>query len=217
MDTIQVEERDTNLSSKELRNAREKNRLPAAIYGKEVPSKAVFLNAAGGKIKDIKNGKHFSVKLDGQTLQATVEEVQKDPVSSKLLHVSLHAVSAEEVMKTDVPIVIVGEAIGHKRNGVVTQTKNTVTLKGKFEDLPEQIELDVTSLDVNEHWEVKDIPLPDRVELAEEKLTQNVVVCSYSNVSLEEAAEVEPTEETATKTDSMLKKPEGAKPPQAQA
>ena len=199
MDTINVDEREAGLSSKELRLARQENRIPAAIYGKGVPSVSVFLRTPAGKVRELKMGKHFKIKMNGKTLQATVDEVQKDPVSKAPLHVSLHAVQSDQVMKVEVPIIMTGQAPGQKQGGIITQTKNTLSLRGKFEDLPEEVVVDVGALEVNQHIEVKDIALPKDVEVLEDSLEQTVVVCAYSNVSMEAATEEEATEETAKK------------------
>lgn len=199
MDTINVDERNPGMTTKELREARRSNRIPAAIYGKDVPSLSVFLKTPGGKVKELKMGKHLKVKVGGKTLQATVDEVQKDPVTNAPTHISLHAVSSEQVMKVEVPVTITGEAKGQKNNGIITQFKNTLALKGKFSDLPEEVSVDISNLDVNEKVSLKDLNLPKNVEILEEDMEQGVVSCSYSNVSMEAAPEEEPTEETATK------------------
>lgn len=198
METIKVDERQPGLSSKELREARTRNLIPAAIYGKGVPSQSIFLKTPGATAKELKIGKHFKLKVGSNTYQASVDEVQRDPISQAPLHVSLHAVSPDHVMKADVRIIIDGEAKGHKSGGVVTQTKSTLSLKGKFSDLPEEIILDTTGLEVNSHFEAKDIELPKGVELLEDPGT-SIVVCAYSNVSMEAEPEEGETEETATK------------------
>lgn len=216
MDTINVDKRDLGLSSKDLRLARKKNRIPAAIYGKDVSTLPIFLKAPAAQLQKLKIGKHFKVKVDGETYKATVEEVQKDPVSHAPLHIGLHAVSSDHVMKVEVPIVITGEAVGLKRDGIVTQVKRYISLKGKFKDLPEEIKVDISDLDVNEHLEVKDIELPRNVELLEDNLEQNVVACSYSNVSVEPDMEEGETEELETKIPASLKGPDTQGPAEAQ-
>ena len=206
MDTINVVERDTTLTPKEVREARGKNQIPAAIYGKSVKSKSIFIQAPMKHVQSWRRGKHFKVKIDGQTMRATVDEVQKDPVKQFPLHVSLHAVSGDEEMKVEVPITVTGEAKGQKQGGVTTQTKKFISLKGKFKDLPEELEVDITELDVNEHLEVKDLKLPDGVEMTEDNPGQNVIVCSFSNVSMETNTEQvmpEETETTGTSADSI--------------
>ncbi|MBC75193.1 MAG: 50S ribosomal protein L25 [Halobacteriovoraceae bacterium] len=198
MDTINVTERETTLTPRDLRAARGKNQIPAAIYGKSVESKSIFIKAPLKHVESWKRGKHFKVKIDGQTMRATVDEVQRDPVKRTPVHVSLHAVSANEEMKVEVPITLKGEAKGHKQGGVTTQTKKFILLKGQFKDLPEELEVDVTNLDVNEHIEVKDLNLPNGVETLEDNPNQNVIVCSFSNVSLETDTEQVMPEETET-------------------
>ena len=198
MDTINVTERETTLTPKELRMARGKNQIPAAIYGKSVESKSIFIKAPIKHVESWKRGKHFKVKIDGQTMRATVDEVQRDPVKRTPRHVTLHAVSVDEEMKVEVPITDKGHAKGQKQGGVTTQTKKFILLKGQFRDLPEELEVDISNLDVNEHIEIKDLSLPKGVETLEDNPNQNVIVCSFSNVSLETNTEQVMPEETET-------------------
>lgn len=198
MDTINVTERETTLTPKELRMARGQNQIPAAIYGKSVESKSIFIKAPIKHVESWKRGKHFKVKIDGQTMRATVDEVQRDPVKRTPLHVSLHAVSGNEEMRVEVPITLRGHAKGQKQGGVTTQTKKFILLKGQFKNLPEELEVDISNLDVNEHIEVKDLSLPKGVETLEDNPNQNVIVCSFSNVSLETNTEQVMPEETET-------------------
>ena len=71
-------------------------------------------------------------------------------------------------------------------------------MKGQFRDLPEELEVDISNLDVNEHIEIKDLSLPKGVETLEDNPNQNVIVCSFSNVSLETNTEQVMPEETET-------------------
>ena len=139
--------------------------LIANIYGKGQEN----INAAfkkGDFIKYLKNKKHliFPVKVGDKEFKVVVQEYQKDPVTSDLLHVDL--LMAQDGVKSYyyVPIKVVGTPIGLKNKGVLVYHRRRIKVKTKPENLPDYFELDVTNLDVGDNILIRDIKMPEGVE-----------------------------------------------------
>ena len=139
--------------------------LIANIYGKGQEN----INAAfkkGDFIKYLKNKKHliFPVKVGDKELKVVVQEYQKDPVTSDLLHVDL--LIAQDGVKSYyyVPIKVVGTPIGLKNKGVLIYHRRRIKVKAAPENLPDYFELDVTNLDVGDNILIRDIKMPEGVE-----------------------------------------------------
>ena len=139
--------------------------LIANIYGKGQEN----INAAfkkGEFIKYLKNKKHliFPVKIGDKELKVVVQEYQKHPVTSDLLHVDL--LMAQDGVKSYyyVPIKLVGTPKGLKNKGLLAFHRNRVAVKCTIENLPEAFHFNVTDLDTGDNYLVRDIELPTGVE-----------------------------------------------------
>jgi len=98
--------------------------------------------------------------------KAIVKHVEQDVLKHELVHVTLQEVSDEDRVKLEVPIVAVGHSEEADATGVsLTQALDTLKVRGKLNDLPEKIEIDVSNLAVGEHIQVSQIPLAEGVEL----------------------------------------------------
>ncbi len=139
--------------------------LIANIYGRNQEN----INAAFKKndfIKYMRNKEHliFPVKLGEKELKVVVQEYQKDPVKSDILHVDL--LIAQDGIKQYfyVPIKVKGTPKGLKNKGVLIFHRRRIKVKAAPENLPDFFELDVSDLDVGDNILIRDIKMPDGVE-----------------------------------------------------
>jgi len=139
--------------------------LIANIYGKGQEN----VNAAfktGDFIKYMRNKEHliFPVKVGDKELNVVVQEYQKDPITSDLIHVDL--LIAQEGVKQYfyVPIKVVGTPKGLKNKGVLIYHRRRIKVKSTPENLPDFFEIDVTDLDVGNNILIRDINMPEGVE-----------------------------------------------------
>jgi len=152
-------------SKKATKALRRDGYLIANIYGKNQEN----INAAFKKnefIKYIRNKDTlpFEVKVGDNVYKVVIQEYQKDPVTSDLLHVDL--LLAQDGVKTyyQVPIKVVGTPIGLKNKGVLVYHRRRIRVKTVAEKLPNVFELDVTNLDVGDNILIRDIEFPEGVE-----------------------------------------------------
>lgn len=76
-----------------------------------------------------------------------IHDIQTDPISNNLLHVDFLAVSANETVKAEVPVVLIGESPLVKANeGRVELVKDHIAVSALPKDLPHNIEIDISSL-----------------------------------------------------------------------
>ncbi len=139
--------------------------LIANIYGKNQEN----INAAFKKndfIKYLKNKEHliFPVKLGDKELKVVVQEYQKDPVKSDILHVDLLIAQDGVKQYFYVPIKIKGTPKGLKNKGVLIFHRRRIKVKAAPENLPDYFELNVSDLDVGDNILIRDIQMPDGVE-----------------------------------------------------
>jgi large subunit ribosomal protein L25 len=180
-----------------VKKLRENGRVPAVIYGRNVKPQNLELNRV-----ELDNLIHhsatenvlvdLSVESDARGKRlALVQEVQHHPLKGNVLHVDLHEVAENEKVTVLVPVEPVGDAVGVKTGGgVLEHVLFKIKVSALPKDLPEQISVDVTSLDIGQSIHLGEITPPPGVEFIGDK---KVVVLSV-------AAPITEAQETAEAT-----------------
>jgi large subunit ribosomal protein L25 len=174
---------------------RTSGRIPAVIYGRQVQPQNLELIS-----KEMENLIHHSasenvlvdlaVKDDTRPKRlALVQEIQHHPLSGNILHVDFHEVAENEKVTIMVPVETVGEAVGVKTSGgVLEHVLFKIKARALPKDLPEQIIVDVSSLNIGQAIHLGEIPAPAGVELIGDKNIP-VIAVAAPRTEEEEAAE----------------------------
>jgi large subunit ribosomal protein L25 len=166
-------------ASRRLRRA---NKVPAILYGKHTNPEKIALEGTE-LVKLLKAVAGRSVLIELQVPERTekplsiLQEIQRDPITDKYLHVDLHEVKADEKFEIEVPVHIFGESFGVKNeSGVLEMASHTLKIRCLPKDLPALIQVDVTPLKVGETIKVGELkPIPG-VDFLDHK-GQPVVSC----------------------------------------
>jgi large subunit ribosomal protein L25 len=149
---------------------RRAGKVPGVLYGHETKPVALALDARALDELLHAGGKNHLLVLTiagGASDTALIRDVQRDPLSRKIVHVDLQRVSATEEVAASLPLVTVGVADGVRNFGAVMDViVHAVDVKAPANALPEQIEVDVTALGVGGHVVAGDLVLPPKVKLA---------------------------------------------------
>ena len=177
--------------------------VPAVIYGAKDPARNLQLvEREVDRLLAHATGESVLVEVaiqdpaGAQTRTALIQEVQHHPVSGKVLHVDLHAVSMDELLTAEATVETTGEPAGVTTGGgvmeLILRTLDIECLPG---DLPEAITVDVSNLQIGESIHVRDLTLPKGVTVLNDA---DLTVVSVAAPTVEE-----PEPSTA---------PEGAQP-----
>jgi len=155
---------------------RTEGRIPAVIYGGKTKPQSVEINAR--EIGDLITHSvsenllvDLAIKDDSNPKRlALVQEVQHHPLSGHVLHVDFHEVSPTEKVTIMVPVETTGEAAGVKNSGgVLEHVLFKLKVRALPKDLPEQVVIDVTSLELNKTIHIGDVKAPEGVEILGDK------------------------------------------------
>jgi large subunit ribosomal protein L25 len=169
-------------------------RIPAVIYGRQ--SQPQNLEVSAREMKDLIHHSlsenllvDLAVKDDAKPKRlALVQQVQHHPLSGDVLHVDFHEVSENEKVVVMVPVETVGEAAGVKTGGgVLEHVLFKLKVRGLPKDVPEQIIIDVTSLELGRAIHIGEITPPANVEILGGKNIP-VVAVAMPRTEEEEAA-----------------------------
>ena len=158
------------------RKLRASGRIPAVIYGGKAQAQNLEISARefGDLIKRSISENlllDLAIKDDARPKRlALLQEVQHHPLSQSVVHVDFHEVSETEKVTISVPVETVGEAAGVKNSGgVLEHILFKLKVRALPKDLPEQIVVDVTALELNRAIHIGEIKAPAGVELIGDK------------------------------------------------
>jgi len=173
--------------------------LPAVVNDEDGASHAIRLNMHDFELLLHHHaGEHLLVdlRIDGQRVRkCLLQDVQHDPVTGGLLHADFHEISMTEKIAVTVPIEVVGEAVGVKMGGgVLEQLLREVEIECLPGNLPEQLTIDVSALEIGDSLQVGDLQVGDKVTLL---TSPDIAVVSVSAPRLEEPSAEAEEEEAA--------------------
>ena len=103
----------------------------------------------------------ITLDVDGQKDLAIIKDLQRHPVRRNVLHIDFLRVDPDAPVAVEVPLILVGEAkLVEARKGIVDQPLKSLTVKAKPADIPSQIEIDITNLDIGVAITVETLTMP---------------------------------------------------------
>ena len=105
------------------------------------------------------------LSLEGKTYRTILKDVQFHPISEAILHIDFLKLTEGQPVKVDVPLRLVGSAPGVKSGGRLIQPVRKVKIKCLPETLVDQVQLDISGLDLGQTSRVRDIIAQEGIEI----------------------------------------------------
>jgi len=143
--------------------------IPAIVYGAGKKPQAIKLDRKELHKIDIHH-ENVVVNLlsEGRKQIALIKEVQRHPVNNEVLHIDFEYISLREKIRLKVPVVAKGESPGVKAGGILEHLLWEVEIECFPANVPEQIDVDVSNLNIGDLIYVKDLRAPEGVKIVEE-------------------------------------------------
>ncbi|HPX86168.1 MAG TPA: 50S ribosomal protein L25 [Candidatus Hydrogenedentes bacterium] len=155
-------------------NMRLNGGVPSVLYGEAKEALSIEVEAKAVEKLLREEGSSFIVlQLDFEdapelNTPALVKEIQRHPVKSNLLHMDFMRVRLDERIHLPVPVILVGRAQGVIDGGVIDQQLREVQVECLAAEVPEHLELDVTTLGLGGTLHVADLAVPEGVTVLTE-------------------------------------------------
>lgn len=171
--SVSAKEREQTGKS-ENRKLRENERIPAVVYGREVENKNLHVRAPDlrsvlktGAISNVLV--ELNIEGEDEPRNVLIKDVNLHPVESDLRHVDFHEVSPEDTVQVKVPVNLAGQSVGvEQEGGIIFQPVREVMVECKATAIPEQIDVDITDLEIGDVLFIRDIPTSRDVEILDE-------------------------------------------------
>ena len=175
---------------------RKQKRVPGIFYLKQ--SKPIAIDVSNQAIKPLvfTSQTHLiSLKIDGHEDQECVlKDVQFDPVSDEVIHFDLIGITRGEKIEIEVPVQLIGSAIGVKEGGLLQHSLHKLEVECLPKDIPERLEVNISELKIGDTIHVKDLSFENvNILNPENSIVVSVVHPKVEKepVVVEEGAEVE--------------------------
>ncbi len=156
----------TQLKKAASRRLRNSGQIPAVVYGQN-GAVSISVDAHQFSMKFAAAGENTVIKLqNGKTeYEVLVKEYQDDILTGKIQHVDFYHVSATKTLHARIPVHLTGNAVGIRNGGLLEQVTHEVEVECLAKDLPHDIKVDVTNLDVHQGVSVRDLAVPAGVKI----------------------------------------------------
>ena len=126
------------------------------------------------------------LELGGKTYMAVAHEYQWHPVEDNCLHVDFLAVDEKKPIAINVPLKLTGHPKGVQAGGKFTQSARSLKVSGLMKNLPDELELDVTPLELDKRMVAGDV----KVEGLQILTDKNTIICSVKTTrAMQQAAQ----------------------------
>jgi large subunit ribosomal protein L25 len=178
------------------RSLRRDGQIPAIIYGhaRAPQNLAVPARELGKLLQHIASGSTVvELSFDGRMSRTLIREIQRHPFKDQILHVDFQELVAGEAITVSIPLRLVGVPEGVRLSGgVLDQIMRELEIEVDPANIPNHIDVDVTSVQIGHPVHVRDIVLPEGVTVLDDA-DATVCVVAVPKVAVEET----PTAEAA--------------------
>lgn len=143
------------------KSLRREGKVPGVIYSKNVQPISIEVNE--GSINPLvftAKTNLISLNIEGENkLDCIIKDIQFDPVTDKIVHFDLQEFNVSEKIQIEVPVHLVGSAIGVKEGGIVQQNLHKLDIECLPGDIPDSIEINISNLKLGDSIHISDLNL----------------------------------------------------------
>ncbi|MCL1814815.1 MAG: 50S ribosomal protein L25 [Treponema sp.] len=187
-----------NKGSGEARRLRRLGRIPAVLYGRKGSALAIDLDARDftNRVKGISESTIVKVDVNGQVHEAFVKATQRNIKDGAILHIDFYEIEGNTIVRARVSLHIHGNPIGVREGGILETPLHDIEVECLPKDLPERLDVDISSLKANQSIHVRDLTLGGGVKLISNP-DQVVALVKFAK------AEAAPAEEAAVAAEGV--------------
>jgi large subunit ribosomal protein L25 len=189
-ETLKATKRDASGKSPVARRLRKTGQVPGILYrgGDSLPFQVDGLEVAAV----LRHGSTLiDLDVDGTSHASVIKTYEVHPVKGTLQHIDLQEVRMDEMIKSTVGIVLVGESPGQKAGGVLSQAVHELNIQSTPLNIPDSIEVDISGVEMGGSLTLADITAGEGVEFLDDPGTQLVMVSVPRAAADDEVAEGE--------------------------
>lgn len=182
-----------NKTSHWARKERRAGMVPGVLYGKGISNLLFEIGELELSREISSTGEHgiINCNIDGCDHTALLKEVQRDPVTHKILHVDLEEVSEDKTIQSEVPIQYVGEEWIAKSGAILQKEQELVKVSCKADKLPKSIKIDVSKGGLGSVFRYADLEVGEEISIVDDIKGVIASISNEKRVTLESEEDVD--------------------------
>ena len=191
--------------------------MPGIVYGQGGEARPFQVSARELRTVLAEGQTLLDLELDGSKAPVVIKEQQNHPVRGDVLHLDCLEVRLDEEIQAEVAVELEGadQAPGVREGGVLEHVTREITVEALPTEIPEQVTVDVSQMEINDTINLDTVPIPSGVKLMAEE-PEEITIATLSPPRVEEEPEPE-VEEEAELVGEGEEVPEGEEAPEAEA
>ncbi|WP_210620435.1 50S ribosomal protein L25/general stress protein Ctc [Mammaliicoccus lentus] len=172
-----------------LRKLRASGIIPAVVYGYGAKNTSVKVDEVEfiKTIREVGRNGVIELGVGSKSIKVMVSDYQYDSLKNQITHVDFLAINMKQELTVDVPVVLVGEAVGASEGGVVQQPLFDLQVTTTPDAIPEHIEVDISELAIGDSYLVGDLDATDKYAIENDKEEAVVTVVPPTEEPAEDA------------------------------
>lgn len=176
-----------NVGKTDAKALRREGKVPCVLYGGE---QQIHFSAKETDFKPLlftPEVHTVNLNIDGKEFKAILQEVQFHPIKDTLLHADFLEINEVKPIVISIPVKVKGNSVGVRAGGKLAVKLRKMKVRGLLNDLPDNIEIDITNLEIGQSVKVAEIQsMYDKLQFLD---ASNVAVVSVSATRASRSAE----------------------------
>lgn len=178
MSNLELNKRSIDIPNS-AKKARRNGKVPGVLYGKKINNLLFEVGELELDHEVVINGEHGVIEfnLDGESHKGLIKEVQRDPISNKIIHLDLEDLNGKNKIISSIPINYIGEEYLNKKGIVLQKEKDSVKVQCSVDSLPKYIDFNIGSGDAGSVYKFADLEVASEISILDDL---NSVIASVS-------------------------------------
>ena len=151
------------LGKPESKKLRREEKVPCVLYGVDVPVHFSTNIRSFKKLVYSPEAALVKIDIDGTAADAVLQDVQYHPVSGNIIHADFLRISMDKEVTMDIPVTTSGSSPGVVGGGRLVINARTIKIKAVPANLPDTVNVDISTLEINDNVTVGDLKLGNGV------------------------------------------------------
>ncbi len=164
MATVKAQPRDLRARPKALRR---RGLVPVVVYGAHLDPVHVVIEQEALQRLFAKVTRSTAVELEvtgGEQYHVFLKDIQLDPLTDRPIHVDMYVPERGRTLEMPVPVRLTGVSPGVKDGGLLETLHEYIGVRARASKMPPYIEVDISSLGLNDSLLVEDLPWGEGAE-----------------------------------------------------
>lgn len=158
VNVLKAKERTSERRS-QIRELRERGGIPGIVYGYKTENTPISIDNVDfiKTMREVGRNGVINLDVDGKKMNVVLQEYQEDPIRNQVIHADFLAVDLNQEIEANVRVELSENTEGVKEGGIIQHILHELVVTAKPDEIPDVIQVDITSLAIGETISVGEI------------------------------------------------------------